>query len=388
MAASIVLDVIHKLSVDIGPRLGGSEQARQAREYLAELLSGHGFDVTLQPFTFVGWEYETEPRFELLAPAEGALTCAPMAFSSDTDGVIEGKVWRDGSVPVIPFVFEYARFALGDGRQREASILVPPAYGPAYSLPNIRPTFQEPAVYISKSDADRISAHLDAGEEVRARLQTFGHHVPGMKDANVIARLPGESDERIVVGSHYDSVWKSPGAIDNASGVAVMTEVALRAAGRSRRRSLEFISFGAEEWWLFGSEYFVEEAVRRGEIGLYRAMLNCDPLGRSDSLTFWMGPDLMKGVVVRVLQDLGIFERHPVYFTGPHTGSDHYPFWLRGVPVCFPIFLPHTSEYHQPSDTIDLVDPSKLATIIDIVDALATTFDTEEVRDISEMQLL
>jgi hypothetical protein len=117
----------------------------------------------------VGWEYEAEPRFELLAPVEGALTCAPMAFSSDTDGVIEGTVWRDGSVPVIPLVFEYARFALGDGRQREASILVPPAYRLAYSLPNIRPTFQEPAVYISKSDADRIGAHLDAGEEVLGR---------------------------------------------------------------------------------------------------------------------------------------------------------------------------------------------------------------------------
>ena len=195
----------------------------------------------------------------------------------------------------------------------------------------------------------------------------------------MIARLPGELEERIVVSSHYDTAWKAPGAMDNASGVAAMAEVARRMKERGTRHTFEFIAFGAEEWFLFGSEFFVAEASYRGEIGLYKGVVNCDPLGPGNTLSVWVGPDFLKGLADQVIDDLGVRDRYEVAFTDPHTGSDHYPFWTRGVPACFPIFVPVPPEYHQPTDTMAIVDPEKMRTIVDVVDGVARALDRQPV---------
>jgi Peptidase family M28 len=372
-----VLGVVRELSERIGPRLGGSEASHRARDYLSELLGGMGLEVRLQPFTYLGWEYERMPAMHLMAPVAEELASQPMAFTLATGGPIEGKVWRDGIVPAIPGVFEFTRLAVGEGGERRAAIFVPPQDGPAFPLPSLDLMFTEPGLYIPKADGDRILAWLDEGKEVRVRLETFGRHAPGFIDSNVIARLSGELDERIVVSSHYDTAWKAPGAVDNASGVAAMTEVARRVTERGARHTFEFIAFAAEEWFLFGSEFFVAEASYRGEIDLYKGVVNCDPLGPGNTLSVWVGPDFLRGLADQVVQDLGVFDRYEVAFTDPHTGSDHYPFWTRGVPACFPIFVPVPAEYHQPADTMAIVDPDKIRTIVDVVDGVAQALDRQ-----------
>ena len=371
---SLAEQVIRELSVGIGPRLGGSEASHRAGEYLAELLGGLGLDVRLQRFSYVGWDYERPPAVELVAPVAESLACAPAAFAQASGGPIEGKVWPDGKVTIIPDLFEMQRLAIGEAGERRAALLVPPLPGPPYPLPLAQRTTPEPTVYISRDDGDRIAGLLAEGE-VRVRLETFGRHVPGMTDANVIGTLAGESEEVVVVSSHYDTAIGAPGAMDNASGVAAMAEAAVRAKERRRRRTHEFIAFAAEEWMLFGSEHYAEELARTAEIARYKGVVNCDPLGPGDTLEVWVGPDDLRGRVDRILLELGVHDRHPVVYREPKTGSDHYPFWQRGVPACFPIFMPPPHEYHQPTDTVAIVDPVKLATVIDIVDAVARELD-------------
>ena len=373
----LVLGVIRELAEGIGPRLGGSEGSHRARDYLAELLAGMGFEVKLQPFTYVGWEYDRLPEIELVSPVQEQLHPASMAFTQASDGPIEGTVWEDGVVPAIPGVFEFTRLAVGEDGQRRASLYVPPQDGPAFPLPNISRTFMEAALYIPRAEGDRILKLLAEGTEVRVRLQTFGRHQPGLTDANVVARLPGELEERIIVGGHYDTAWNCSGAMDNASGVAAMVEVARRTKERGPRHTFEFAAFAAEEWWLFGSEYFVSEAVIRGEIGLYKGVVNCDPLGPGDTLSVWVGPDSLRDLTEGVLTELGVFDRYEVAFTDPHTGSDHRPFWERGVPACFPIFVPVPPEYHQASDTMAIVDLAKVGTIVEVVDGVARALDLQ-----------
>jgi aminopeptidase YwaD len=373
----LVLGVVRELAEGIGPRLGGSEGSHRARDYLAELLAGMGFEVHLQPFTYVGWEYERPPEIELVAPVQEQLQPAAMAFTQATDGPLEGAVWEDGILPTIPGVFEFVRLAVGEEGQRRASIFIAPQDGPAFALPSPARTFMEPSLYIPRAEGEQIQKLLAEGKEVRVRLRTFGRHTPGLTDANVIARLPGELDERLVISSHYDTAWNCPGAMDNASGVAAMVEVARRTKARGPRHTFEFIAFAAEEWLLFGSEYFVSEAVYRGEIGLYKGVVNCDPLGPGNTLSVWVGPDFLRGIADQVLADLGLFDRYEVAFTEPHTGSDHRPFWERGVPACFPIFVPVPPEYHQPSDTMAIVDLEKLGTIVDVVDGVAQALDRQ-----------
>ncbi len=68
-------------------------------------------------------------------------------------------------------------------------------------------------------------------------------------DMNIIAELPGTThpDEIIVIGAHYDTELNTPGADDNASGVAVMLELARRFADNPQQRTLRFIAFTNEE---------------------------------------------------------------------------------------------------------------------------------------------
>ena len=74
---------------------------------------------------------------------------------------------------------------------------------------------------------------------------------------NVILTLPGQSERKIIVGAHYDSV-PYPGASDNASGVALLLESAERMLEAEHYHTIVYVFFGAEEVGLFGAFYYYE----------------------------------------------------------------------------------------------------------------------------------
>ena len=71
--------------------------------------------------------------------------------------------------------------------------------------------------------------------------------------ANVICRLPGETDETIIVGAHFDKVVNGMGAIDNWSGASLLASLYQSLVGTKRRHTFLFISFCEEEQGLIGS---------------------------------------------------------------------------------------------------------------------------------------
>jgi len=95
-----------------------------------------------------------------------------------------------------------------------------------------------------------------------------GDRVPKAKDAlQVLAVLPGKSDRRIIISSHFDTInlnadpftGRSPGADDNASGVALTLECARIMATQPHANTLVFVTYSGEEQGLFGSK-----ALQRG----------------------------------------------------------------------------------------------------------------------------
>ncbi len=76
-----------------------------------------------------------------------------------------------------------------------------------------------------------------------------------IKSANVIATKPGASNSVLIVGAHYDSTGDGKGADDNASGVAVMLEVAEKVKDIATPYTIRFIAFGAEEIDLNGARF-------------------------------------------------------------------------------------------------------------------------------------
>lgn len=99
--------------------------------------------------------------------------------------------------------------------------------------------------------ADYIESQLlQAGyEPARQEYKAYRQTV-----ANIIAAKKGSKQETIVIGAHYDSVPGSPGADDNASGVAGILELARLTANAPSRYSLVFAAFVNEESPTFGSD--------------------------------------------------------------------------------------------------------------------------------------
>ena len=99
--------------------------------------------------------------------------------------------------------------------------------------------------------------------------------------ANVVAVKKGTSAQEIIVGAHYDSADAGPGADDNASGLAVMLEVARLISSQATPYTLRFIAFGAEESGLLGSYAYLNQ-MSQEEFENVIAMIDLDSLIAGD----------------------------------------------------------------------------------------------------------
>ena len=142
---------------------------------------------------------------------------------------------------------------------------------PAYT----RALGARPTVNVAYMDAWRWKSE----GALAARLKVNGGMREGLSQ-NVVAELPGTDPEAglIVLGGHHDTQAGSVGADDNASGVAAILEAARVLAPHARKRTIRFISFGAEEQLSVGSADYVrrhrDELSERGTF-----MANFDSFG-------------------------------------------------------------------------------------------------------------
>ncbi|TFH87411.1 M28 family peptidase [Billgrantia azerbaijanica] len=250
--------------------------------------------------------------------------------------------------------------------------------------------------------ADYIErAFRDAGLEPRRLPVTTG----GRVFHNLEVRLPGRgaSDEILVVGAHYDTVRDTPGADDNASGVAVLLELARLLQGAALDRELRLVAFVNEEEPFFasdamGSLAYARDARAQGDaiVGMislemlgyytdvpgsqaYPPLLDLVYPDRGDFIAF-VG-NLNARPLVR--ETIGIFREHAEL---PSEGlaapellrdilrSDHWAFWEAGYPA---MMLTDTANfrnphYHGPSDTWERLDYARMARL---TRALAETLE-------------
>ncbi|MFQ5770070.1 MAG: M28 family peptidase [bacterium] len=120
----------------------------------------------------------------------------------------------------------------------------------------------------------------EAGYEVRRQ----GYEVTGLTCFNIGAEITGteQRDEIVVIGAHYDSVIGSPGANDNATGVAAVLALARTFAGKKLTRTLRFVAFVNEEPPFFktsqmGSFVYTKACRERGE--KVTAMFSLETIG-------------------------------------------------------------------------------------------------------------
>ncbi len=194
---------------------------------------------------------------------------------------------------------------------------------------------------------------------------------------NVLALLPGSDPQKthevLVIGAHRDHFGRQagllfPGADDNASGTAVMVEVAraMATAGARSTRTVLFVSFSGEEQGLIGSRLYLQRSVV--PIGSTRAMINIDHAGIGNGRLTVGVTGLDKSLALEAGQTAGLTDKLDLY--GFFPGGDHVPFKEAGVPTITVVSGGVHPHFHQPTDSADTINPEILHNVARYVLAL------------------
>jgi hypothetical protein len=214
--------------------------------------------------------------------------------------------------------------------------------------------------HISKTQAARpaftVKKELDLknirkiGIRVKARMKTC-------KTRNIVGYIEGtvRPDSFLTITAHYDHLGMMGkkacfyGANDNASGVAMLLNLAKHFAAHPHRYSIAFIATSAEEVGIVGATYFAEHPLF--DLNKIRFLVNFDMAGTGDD-----GIQVVNGSVYRDLFDrmtkINEEKRYlpAVRIRGESCNSDHCPFYRKGVPSFFIYTLGGSSAYHDVYD--------------------------------------
>jgi Zn-dependent M28 family amino/carboxypeptidase len=227
------------------------------------------------------------------------------------------------------------------------------------------------------ADSLRVNVELDIAREVKTV-----HNVAGY--------LPGETDEYVVIGAHYDHLGLGghfslapsmigtvhPGADDNASGTSGLIELARWFSSQPKqKRGVLFLAFAGEELGLLGSAHYV--ANPRLPLAKAVAMINMDMIGRPKDGKVYVGGTGTGSTLKPMLER--VIPKHALKVDySDNTGygsSDHTSFTIGKVPVLF-FFSGLHSDYHKPSDTWDKIDAPAAAKLVELIGEIADELRT------------
>src|SRR5438477_9992678 len=279
-------DVVEGLTTEVGQRLAATEAEARARDWAVKRLKAMGFaNVHVEPFTMPVWTRGAESA-EIVAPFPQKLTVAALGYSGSTgpagvtgeivyfdsvdalrlapDSAVKGKIVfidhhmmpaQDGSgygqfgaprrqgptIASLKGALAIVIRSIGTDHHRN------PHTGVQYFTDGATPI---PAGALTVPDAEQLVRILKRGRPVTMHLTLVSQKIEGGQSGNVIAEVPGRDPKApiLLVGGHLDSCDLATCAIDDASGVAIMTAAAKHIMDTGRPlRTIRVAWFGSEE---------------------------------------------------------------------------------------------------------------------------------------------
>jgi hypothetical protein len=378
----------------MGDRRSGSDVEHRAMEYIRGRFAEIGLEKPeIEWFDMSFW---TPERVELeLLPEGRSIRCKPIWYTGPTppEGVRGECVYCGHGMPG-QFASARDRIAVIDSRillhfwsthsffqsygaalEAGAKALIVIIDAPADLIPIF--TADEgktdnpiPAVLISRSEGAALKRRMeDSGAELRLVLEAEARTSP---TADVVATLPGRTDEYLIVGAHHDAIYQ--GAVDNAGGVAALLAIAEELAGRPEppEKNIIFATHPGHELAI-GAREFIQ--AREGVLDRTAAYVTLDGIGcenyeEIDGEILKTGRDEKRGAFISpnpVLADLVItaIERHelrpsallPADVMCPNPDLEGR-FRDAGVPIVDIIGKPIW--YHTEEDTPEKCTPDQL----------------------------
>ena len=357
-------------------RHAGSPGAAATADYMERTFRGCGYtEVAREPFAVTGWRFGSMVFCDLDNGCQAVPGALPCFFSRSAD-VTDVPLWLaepelrelektdvEGRLCIVEFFSE-----AGDIRGRNeiaedldrlgaaaAVFISDPVYHTARAAsskiqrsPNLKKlgtavVAEEGAYYLACRRTHRFRLFLDA--------DTFPHQAH-----NVVAVRPGTGAKRAIFGAHLDAAPLSPGASDNASGVACVLETARLLKDRMPEWTFEFAAFDAEEYCINGdlpggsSAYIAAHKDRN-----WNFFMNFDSVG------VFFGKEF-----VHVGRPELLMEFDSIYPKAPFkNGGDDRAFDSIGVPSLW--FNTHEKfmDFHTPADSLETLDLQRIARCVE-----------------------
>ncbi len=369
------------------PRVAGTESEQQAASFLTEQLEDYGYDVERQVFDFERY----------IMPETTGLTVdgfdgifSPAAFQYSVSGNVTGtlidagygltsdykNIDATGKIALVAVkntsFFELVLSASDAGAK--AIILYFPDELEINNWTLGRERYEDfiPALALTYSEGKKLLDFVTTASPVNATVTIEGSQIEKVKSQNlIVTKQPKskkeKSDDIVIIGAHYDSVDKAPGASDNASGTAVVLEIARMFKDVTINKELRILFFGAEEEGLYGSEKYVS-AMTKDEIKRSVAMFNLDMVGSADagelSVQTVDGMDNASTILAnKAYEELN----GDSILTDFGDRSDHVPFHEAGIDAALFSYFPLEDWYHSANDTIDKLSKDRLLHVAKIV---------------------
>jgi aminopeptidase YwaD len=357
---------VRQLAGVIGSRASTTEGMTRAADYIAAQLRSYGYQVSPQPFTMSVFE-NRETLLQVQAPGQQSLPVNPLHYSrvgQVTAPLVDGGLGRKEDFQGGSFAGKVVLVKRGGMLLSEKAANAAAAGATAVIIYNNRPgpfygTLLEQngnpiVVSVSDDDGERLLSSLRKGPVVvRVKVDAITEQAEAV---NVVARWPREAGRTILLGAHYDSVPVGPGANDNASGVAVVLELARVLAARGLGEQVVVVAFAGEEQGLIGSRAYVDR-LSPAERDRIAAMLNLDMVGQGKELRIASGGGAQAERYAKLAAEIAAANGIPARTATAGADSDHWPFAEQGIPVLF-FDTGIDPYYHTSEDTIDKLEPA------------------------------
>lgn len=381
---------------EIGSRFAGTPSEKKAQEYMLKKLKEYGYEnARAEKFNYYGWK-RGPVKLAMIEPAQREFDAISLAMSPG--GEVEGEVidlgtgspeeWEETSPDDVKGKIVLCSSATSPSGKRVhrrtkygyaveygATAFIFMNHNPGQLPPtgSLRPSYRMggeiPGVGVSR-ETGSLMLRLAKGKSLKLKLKDDSFVIPNSRSANIVAELPGETDEWIVIGGHYDGHDISQGAMDNLSGTVVTMELArvLKPYEGAFKRGIRFICFACEEIGVTGSTCYVADHL--DDVGKIAIMVNLELGGLANkdgtqhaAFTVYQPPEMKKWLQKFIDESL-----YPTSISeGTSAASDHWPFYMQGIPTIYMHAEPSVQQFivgrgwgHTTADMMDKVDTRNL----------------------------
>lgn len=297
----------------LGPRATGTTQYAQGISIIKNELDRFLPLVHYEEYKFEQWELVGEPEFFIgnqyieTYPATGS----PGTPSAGLTGILEKN--ESGFLLKDPSTQQHQAF-IGVNSLGRAT----PVYyrGPARGQ-------RIPLFGIGKQDRPLIERAIRQQEIARLNAQV--RFLPNSKGMNAVGQIPGRTTDEILFVAHADTVYNSPGAIDNTASVIVMLMLAKALIGREPKHTITFLATDGEEYNYLGATHYAKQRLADRTIKNIKHIINFDSFAWGPNLWFNSFDDGVKSMLRSIHSDLNI-NSTPIFKESDGFVMDSSPF--------------------------------------------------------------